>query len=87
MDLPELLCAALECDLLLAIGSTLTVSAACDLVPVAAAAGARVVIVNAQPTRSTAWPTRSSVSRSASPRPPSWRPEPRGGNVDLRGRV
>jgi len=42
--------AALECDLLLAIGSTLTVSPACDLVPVAAAAGARVVIVNAQPT-------------------------------------
>jgi len=42
--------AALDCDLLLAIGSTLTVSPACDLVPVAAAAGARVVIVNAQPT-------------------------------------
>ncbi len=42
--------AALECDLLLAVGSTLTVSPACDLVPVAASAGARVVIVNAQPT-------------------------------------
>ena len=42
--------AALECDLLLAVGSTLTVSPACELVPVAAAAGARVVIVNAQPT-------------------------------------
>ena len=40
--------AALECDLLLAVGSTLTVSPACDLVPVAA--GAAVVIVNAQPT-------------------------------------
>lgn len=42
--------AALECDLLLAVGSTLTVSPACDLVPVAAGAGAGVVIVNAQPT-------------------------------------
>ncbi|HEX2118426.1 MAG TPA: Sir2 family NAD-dependent protein deacetylase [Acidimicrobiales bacterium] len=42
--------AARECDLMLAVGSTLTVSPACDLVPVAAASGARVVIVNAQPT-------------------------------------
>ena len=42
--------AAVECDLLLAVGSTLTVSPACELVPVAAASGARVVIVNAQPT-------------------------------------
>ncbi|HEX2048239.1 MAG TPA: Sir2 family NAD-dependent protein deacetylase [Acidimicrobiales bacterium] len=42
--------AALDCDLLLAVGSTLTVSPACDLVPVAASAGATVVIVNAQPT-------------------------------------
>ncbi|HEV3494790.1 MAG TPA: Sir2 family NAD-dependent protein deacetylase [Actinomycetes bacterium] len=42
--------AALACDLLLAVGSTLTVSPACDLVPVAASAGAHVVIVNAQPT-------------------------------------
>jgi NAD-dependent deacetylase len=42
--------AALDCDLLLAVGSTLTVSPACDLVPVAAASGAGVVIVNAQPT-------------------------------------
>lgn len=42
--------AALECDLLLVVGSTLTVSPACDLVPVAAGAGAAVVIVNAQPT-------------------------------------
>ncbi len=31
-------------------GSTLTVSPACDLVPVAASAGAPVVIVNAQAT-------------------------------------
>jgi NAD-dependent deacetylase len=42
--------AARGCDLLLAVGSTLTVSPACDLVPVAAASGALVVIVNAQPT-------------------------------------
>ncbi|MDQ3897459.1 MAG: Sir2 family NAD-dependent protein deacetylase [Actinomycetota bacterium] len=42
--------AALECDLLLAVGSTLTVSPACDLVAVGASAGARVVIVNAEPT-------------------------------------
>ncbi len=42
--------AATECDLLLAVGSSLTVSPACDLVPLAAAAGAQVVIVNAQPT-------------------------------------
>jgi NAD-dependent deacetylase len=42
--------AAQECDLLLAVGSTLTVSPACNLVDVAALAGAAVVIVNAQPT-------------------------------------
>ena len=42
--------AALECDLLLAVGSSLTVSPACDLVPIAAGAGAGVVIVNAEPT-------------------------------------
>ncbi len=42
--------AALGCDLLLAVGSSLTVSPASDLVPVAAGAGAAVVIVNAQPT-------------------------------------
>jgi NAD-dependent deacetylase len=42
--------AAVDCDLLLAVGSTLTVSPACDLVPVAAGAGAGVVIVNNQPT-------------------------------------
>ena len=42
--------AALGCDLILAVGSTLTVSPACDLVGVAASAGAHVVIVNAQPT-------------------------------------
>jgi NAD-dependent deacetylase len=42
--------AALDCDLLLAIGSTLTVHPAAGLVAVAAQNGARVVIINAQPT-------------------------------------
>jgi NAD-dependent deacetylase len=42
--------AALECDLLLAVGSTLTVSPACNLVDVAVAGGAPVIVVNAQPT-------------------------------------
>ena len=42
--------AAVACDLLLAVGSTLTVSPACNLVDLASATGARVVIVNAQPT-------------------------------------
>jgi len=42
--------AALECDLLLAVGSTLTVYPAAALVPIAKEAGARLVIVNADPT-------------------------------------
>ncbi|HEX5540460.1 MAG TPA: NAD-dependent deacylase [Micromonospora sp.] len=42
--------AAAECDLLLAIGTTLTVQPAAGLVQVAAEAGARVVIINASPT-------------------------------------
>jgi NAD-dependent deacetylase len=42
--------AAQECDLLLAVGSTLTVYPAAGLVPVAAHRGARIVIVNAEPT-------------------------------------
>ena len=42
--------AALECDLLLAVGSSLTVSPACNLVDVAIASGATAVVVNAQPT-------------------------------------
>jgi NAD-dependent deacetylase len=42
--------AATECDLLLAVGSTLRVSPANGLVPLAHANGARLVIVNAQPT-------------------------------------
>ena len=42
--------AAAACDLLLAVGSTLTVYPAAGVVPVAKAAGARVVIVNAEAT-------------------------------------
>ena len=42
--------AARHCDLLLAVGSTLTVYPAADAVPVAKHHGARVVIVNAEPT-------------------------------------
>jgi NAD-dependent protein deacetylase/lipoamidase len=43
--------AATEADLLLAIGTTLQVYPVADVVPRAKAAGARVVIVNAEPTR------------------------------------
>jgi NAD-dependent deacetylase len=42
--------AATEADLLLAIGSSLQVYPAAGLVPAAAAAGAKVVVVNAEPT-------------------------------------
>jgi NAD-dependent deacetylase len=42
--------AALGCDLLLAVGSTLGVYPAAGLVPLAARAGARIVIVNGEPT-------------------------------------
>jgi NAD-dependent deacetylase len=42
--------AARECDLLLAVGSTLTVFPVADVVPVAKATDARVVIVNGGPT-------------------------------------
>ncbi len=49
-DLDRAARAATECDLLLAVGSTLRVSPANGLVPLARANGARVVIVNAQPT-------------------------------------
>jgi NAD-dependent deacetylase len=51
---PEVIDAALQaaerCDLLLAVGSSLSVFPAANLVPRARAAGARVVIVNGQPT-------------------------------------
>jgi NAD-dependent deacetylase len=42
--------AAASCDLMLAVGTTLTVHPVAGLVPVAAAAGARIVILNAEPT-------------------------------------
>ena len=42
--------AAASCDLMLAVGTTLTVHPVAGLVPVAAAAGARIVIINAEPT-------------------------------------
>ena len=42
--------AARDCDLLLAVGTSLTVHPAAGLVDVALAAGARVMILNAQPT-------------------------------------
>ena len=43
--------AARECDLLLAVGSTLAVYPICDVVPIAQRLGAAVVIVNAEPTQ------------------------------------
>lgn len=42
--------AVVRADVLLAVGSTLTVHPVAGLVPLAARRGARVVIVNAQPT-------------------------------------
>jgi NAD-dependent deacetylase len=42
--------AALDCDLFLAVGSSLTVHPAAGLVPLARSAGATVVILNAEPT-------------------------------------
>ena len=41
---------ARECDLMLAVGSTLTVYPAAEVVPIAKYAGARVVIVNGEAT-------------------------------------
>jgi NAD-dependent deacetylase len=49
-DLARAESAALACDLLLAVGSTLSVYPAAGLVPIAHAAGARVVVVNAEAT-------------------------------------
>ena len=49
-DLLRAQLAAEECDLLLAVGSSLTVYPAAALVPIAKEHGARVVIVNAEPT-------------------------------------
>lgn len=49
-DLTRAQRAASECDLLLAVGSTLSVYPIAGVVPVAKRAGARLVIVNAEPT-------------------------------------
>jgi len=49
-DLARAEAAALACDLLLAVGSTLSVFPAAGMVPLARQAGAAVVIVNAEPT-------------------------------------
>jgi NAD-dependent protein deacetylase/lipoamidase len=49
-DLERARLGAVNCDLLLAVGSTLRVSPANGLVPLAHAVGARVIIVNAEPT-------------------------------------
>jgi NAD-dependent deacetylase len=49
-DLERAQRAALTCDLLLAVGSTLSVYPAAGLVPIAKQAGAGVLIVNAEPT-------------------------------------
>lgn len=49
-DLSRAQRAALSCDLMLAIGSTLSVHPIAGVVPLARDAGARIVIVNAEPT-------------------------------------
>ena len=57
--------AALRCDLLLAIGSTLGVYPAAGVVPIALERGADLVIVNADPTPFDEYAPRSSGGRSA----------------------
>jgi NAD-dependent deacetylase len=49
-DLDRAFAAASSCDLLLAVGSTLSVYPVAAMVPTARQAGARIVIVNAEPT-------------------------------------
>ena len=49
-DLARAEAAARHCDLLLAVGSTLSVYPVAGLVPIAKEAGARIVIVNGEPT-------------------------------------
>ena len=49
-DLERAATAARRCDLMLAVGSTLSVYPVADLVPLALATGARVIIVNGSPT-------------------------------------
>ena len=63
-DLSRAFAAAEECELLLAIGTTLAVYPIASMVPIAKEAGARIVIVNGEP-RWTTWPTRSFAARSA----------------------
>ena len=50
-DLERAFAAAEECDLLLAVGTTLAVYPVADVVPIAKRPGAGVVIVNAEPHR------------------------------------
>ena len=49
-DLARAEAAARDCDLLLAVGSTLSVYPVAGLVPIAKETGARIVIVNGEPT-------------------------------------
>ncbi len=49
-DLQRAELAASQCDLMLAVGSTLSVYPVANVVPIAASQGARVIIVNAEPT-------------------------------------
>ena len=49
-DLDRALLAAAECDLLLAVGSTLAVGPVNNMVPIASRSGAAVIIVNGSPT-------------------------------------
>jgi NAD-dependent deacetylase len=49
-DLSRALCAARDCDLLLAVGSTLAVYPVAGVVPTAKQSGAKVVVLNAEPT-------------------------------------
>lgn len=49
-DIQRAMVAAKQCDLLLVVGTQLSVYPVADMVPIAKIAGARVVIVNAEPT-------------------------------------
>ena len=65
--------AAADCDVFLAVGTSLQVWPAAGLADVAVGAGARLVVVNAEPTPTTTSPTSSSGSGSA-PRCRAWWP-------------
>src|SRR4029434_11347130 len=56
--------AAANCDLMFAVGTKLSVYPIAGVVPVAKRAGARVVILNAEPTEMASWPTRCCAARS-----------------------